>query len=118
MSVSGWDLVTGGGDIDEGAKLYAILAFAGSIVVLLGAVWALAHSGKSSAWAIATVGGVLAIVGSVWGWSDLSDFVAAGANTPGASFDYGVGLYLALVGGIAGFLAGLYGFARSSGPSI
>jgi len=118
VSVSGWDLVTGGGDIDEGAKLYAILAFAGSIVVLLGAVWALAAPANRLGWAIATVGGVLAIVGSVWGWSDLSDFVAAGDNTLGASFNYGVGLFLALAGGIAGLIVGLYGIGRSSGSSI
>jgi hypothetical protein len=118
VDISGWDLVTGSGDIEGGAKLYAILAFAGSIVVLLGAVWALAAPANRLGWAIATVGGVLAIIGSVWGWSDLSDFVAAGANTPGVSSDYGVGLFLALGGGIAGLLVGVYGFARSAGPSI
>jgi len=118
LSVSGWDLVTGSGDIGEGAKLYAILAFAGSIVLLLGALWALATPANRAPWAMAAIGGVLAIVGSVWGWSDLSDFVAAGANNPGASFNYGVGLYLALAGGIAGLVASFYGFARSSGPSV
>jgi ribosomal protein L40E len=118
VSVSGWDMVTGSGDVEGGAKFYAILAFAGSIVVLLGAVSALAAPANRLGWAIATVGGVLAIVGSVWGWTDLSDFVAAGANTPGVSSDYGVGLFLALAGGIAGLLVGLYGFGRSAGPSI
>jgi hypothetical protein len=118
LSVSGWDLVTGSGDIGEGAKLYAILAFAGSIVVLIGAVWALATPANRAPWAMAAIGGVLAIVGSIWGWSDLSDFVAAGENNPGASFNYGIGLYLALAGGIAGLAASVYGFARSSGPSI
>jgi hypothetical protein len=118
VNISGWDLVTGTGDIDEGAKTYAILAFAGSIVLLLGAVWAFIDPEMRFAWAMTIVGGVLAAVGSVWGWSDLSDFVAAGASTPGASLDYGIGLYLALAGGIAGLIAGLYGFGRSSAPSV
>jgi zinc-ribbon domain len=118
LSVSGWDLVTGSGDIGEGAKLYAILTFAGSIVFLLGALWALATPANRAPWVMAAIGGVLAIVGSAWGWSDLSDFVAAGANNPGASFNYGVGLYLALAGGIAGLFVGLYGFGRSAGPSV
>ena len=56
------------------------------------------------AWAMTIVGGVLAIVGSVWGWQDLNDFVAVGANAPEASIGYGAGLYMALVGGIAGVI--------------
>jgi hypothetical protein len=108
-SVSGWDLVTGGGGVQGGAKTYAILAFAGSIVLLIGALLALLNPGSKFAWATAIGGGMLAIVGSAWGWHDLSDIVAAGANTPEASIGYGAGLYMGLVGGIAGVVAGIVG---------
>jgi hypothetical protein len=109
ISASGWDLVTGGGDVQDGAKTYAILAFAGSIVLLLGAVWAFLDPEMRFAWAMTIVGGVLAIVGSVWGWQDFNDFVVVGASAPEASIGYGAGLYMALAGGIAGVIAGIMG---------
>ena len=109
ISASAWDLMTGSGDVQDGVKAYAILAFAGSIVLLLGAVWASLDPESKSAWAMTVVGGVMAIVGSVWGWQDLSDFVATGANTSETSIGYGAGLYMALAGGIAGVIAGIMG---------
>ena len=118
ISASGWDLMTGSGDVQDGVKTYAILAFAGSIVLLLGAVWAFLDPENRFAWAMTIVGGVLATVGSVWGWQDLSDFVSAGVNTPEASIGYGAGLYLALAGGIAGVIAGIMGRLGSSEQRI
>jgi hypothetical protein len=118
ISASGWDLMTGSGDVQDGVKTYAILAFAGSIVLLLGAVWAFLDPEMRFAWAMTIVGGVLATVGSVWGWQDLSDFVSAGVNTPEASIGYGAGLYLALAGGIAGVIAGIMGRLGASEQRI
>ena len=114
VSASGWDLVTGGGGLEGGAETYAILTFIGSIVVLVGAVWALATPGMKAAWAVAIVGGVLAIAGSAWGWNDLPGSFAIGDDTLGASMGYGTGLYLAMVGGIAGLIAGIAGIRRYS----
>ena len=118
ISASGWDLMTGSGDVQDGVKTYAILAFAGSIVLLLGALWAFIDAGMRFAWAMTIVGGALAVVGSVWGWQDLNDFVAVGANTPEASIGYGAGLYMALGGGIAGVIAGIVGWLGSAEPRI
>jgi len=118
ISASGWDLMTGSGDVQDGTQTYAILAFAGSIVLLLGALWAFVDAGMRFAWVMAIVGGVVVVVGSVWGWQDLSDFVAAGADTSEASIGYGAGLYMALVGGIAGVIAGIMGRLGSPKPLI
>jgi len=118
ISASGWDLMTGSGDVQDGVKTYAILAFAGSIVLLLGAVWAFLDPEMRFAWAMTIVGGVLAIVGSVWGWQDLNDFVVVGASAPEASIGYGAGLYMALAGGIAGVIAGIMGRLGASEQRI
>jgi hypothetical protein len=111
-SASGWDLVTGGGGLKGGAETYAIITFIGSIVVLVGAVWALATPRMKAAWAVAIAGGVLAIVGSAWGWNDLPGSFSIGDDTLGASMGYGAGLYLAMMGGIAGLIAGIVGIRR------
>ncbi len=118
ISATGWDLMTGSGDVQDGTQTYAILAFAGSIVLLLGALWAFVDPGMRFAWVMAIVGGVLVVVGSVWGWQDLSDFVATGADTAETSIGYGAGLYMALAGGIAGVIAGIMGRLGSPEPSI
>ena len=118
ISASGWDLMTGSGDVQDGAKAYAILAFSGGIVLLLGALWAFVDPGSRFAWFITIVGGVVVVVGSVWGWQDLSDFVATGANTSETSIGYGAGLYMALVGGIVGVIGGIMGRLGSPKPLV
>jgi len=81
-------------------ETYCLLAFAGSILALLGALLAVFAPAMKMPWAILVVGGVLAIVGAVWGLSDIET-----GSILGISVSYGYGLYLTLAGGILAFLA-------------
>lgn len=106
---SGWDLMTASGDVEEGPEAYAVVAFAGAFVLLLGALWALLDPLSKAAWLVALAGGVAAIAGSVWGGQSVNDIVFAGLGTGAAEITSGAGQYLTLAGGIAGVLAGIVG---------
>jgi hypothetical protein len=96
VSASAWD------GIKETAVSYFTLALVGSCVALLGALSALAAPKVKALWAILAVGGILAIVGAAWGFSDIE----TGAEM-GLSYGYGYGLYLTLVGGILALIGSL-----------
>ena len=106
---TGWELMTASGDIQDGAEPYAIMAFAGSIVLLLGAAWAFLDPGSKFAWAMTFVGGALAIAGSVWAWQVLNGIVFVGVNAAETTIDHGAGLDLTLGGGIAAIIASVIG---------
>lgn len=117
-SGSGWDLMTASGDVQDGVEPYAIIAFAGSMVLALGALWAFHDPESKFAWFMAFAGGVLAIVGAVWGWQGFNDIVFAGIGTAEASIDRGPGLDMTLGGGIAGVIASIAGRLGASEPRI
>jgi len=111
LHVSAWNAITGqysGGwaPLDE---VWAILALHAAILVLVGALSAVAAPRAKVPWGILGAGGVLAIASSVWGLCD----IRAGSLLD--ITDIGYGLYLTLVGGILGLigilrLRGLSGF--------
>ena len=106
---SGWDLMTESGDVQEGVEPYAILAFAGGVVLVLGAAWALADPQSKNSWATAALGGLLAIGGTAWGWQALSSYAFLGVDPTDVTISVGVGLYLTFGGGIAAVIAGIIG---------
>lgn len=108
-AASGWNLMMGSGDVQDGAEPYAILVFAGGILLLLGAVWALIDPNSKTAWATTAVAGLMVIAGSAWAWVALGDYVFAGVEAIEHSISHGVGLYLTIGGGVAGVLAGVVG---------
>ena len=110
--------MTGSGHVQDGAEPYSILVFAGSIVLLLGALWAFVDLRSKNAWATTVLGGLLVIGGSVWGWLALNDYAFAGVNAAEVSINHGAGLYLTIGGGIAGIIAGIVGRLGASGPSL
>jgi hypothetical protein len=115
---SGWDLMTASGDVEEGPEAYAILAFAGVFVLLLGALWALLDPLSKAAWFVAFAGGVAAIAGSIWGLQSVNDIVFAGVGSAGVTITGGSGQYATLAGGIAGVLAGIVGRIGASEPRV
>jgi len=121
VKVSGWDMATGHGLTNEQwashVEKYAVLTIIGGILIVIGASWALVTPLMRFAWVPAIVGGILAVVGCAWGWSDLNDFVAAGANSPGISIGYGAGWYMGMLGGVVGSITGVYAFRRSADTS-
>lgn len=107
-SASAWDSVTRAtvvGQLVE-REAWACLALAGAILILLGALSALAFPRTRMLWGILAIGGLLAIAGPAWGFSDIPT-----TGILGISVSYGTGVYLTLVGGILG-LSGVIGLMR------
>ena len=102
VSMSAWDSITEAEILGQPAEreTYCLLAFAGSILALVGALLAVFAPSMKVPWAILVVGGVLAIIGAVWGLSDIET-----GSILGISVSYGYGLYLTLAGGVLAFLA-------------
>ena len=102
FSVSAWDSITEttifGFPIER--QTYFCLAFAGATVALLSALTAVAVPKVKVLWAILAIGGMLAIAGAAWAFSDIET---------GYGISYGWGLYLILGGGILA-LIGIPGF--------
>jgi hypothetical protein len=108
-NLSAWDAMTGL-ELSDYSPLYLVwagLAFGAAIILLAGAVSAIAAPKAKAPWVILHVGGALVIAGFVAGLSDIRD----GGVT--AFSGYGCGLYLTLVGGILG-LTGIWGLRGSS----
>jgi hypothetical protein len=102
LSVSAWDSITKTTIMGEvmPCETYFCLAFAGAAVALLGALTAVAVPQVKALWAILAIGGILAIVGTTWAFSDI--------ETCGI-ISYGWGLYLTLGGGILALIGALSG---------
>jgi hypothetical protein len=107
--LSAWDAMTGlvAGDYSPLYLVWAGLAFGAALILLSGAVSAIAAPKAKAPWVIVHVGGALVIAGFVAGLSDIRD----GGVTVFSG--YGYGLYLTLVGGILG-LTGIWGLRGSS----
>jgi hypothetical protein len=101
LSASAWDSITratiGGEPVEREA--WACLALAGAILAVVGALAVLAIPKAKEFWGILGIGGILAIVGSAWGFSDIET-----GSILDISVSYGYGLYLTLVGGILGLV--------------
>lgn len=105
LNISAWDLITRTTvETEQLPRTYACLAFAGAVLVLLGALSVLAAPKAKALWGLLILGGLLAIAGSAWGFSDIET-----GSALGMSVNYGYGLYLTLVGGILGVI-GVLGF--------
>lgn len=115
---SGWDLMTASGDVEEGPEPYAIAAFAGAFVLLLGALWALLDPLSKAAWFVVLAGGVAAIAGSAWGLQSVNEVVFTGVGAAEAAITKGAGQYLTLAGGIAGGLASIVGRLGAAEPRV
>ncbi len=115
---SGWELMTAGGDVEEGPEAYAIIGFAGAWALLLGALWAMLDPLSKAAWFVVLAGAAAAIAGSVWGAQSAGDIVFAGAGNAAVTISRAWGLYLTLAGGIAGALASIVGRLGASEPRI
>lgn len=104
VSVSAWDSVTNatvmGGEV--GREAWACIALAGAILTMVGALSVLASPRTRMLWGILAIGGLLAIIGSAWGFSDIQT-----GGILGVSVGYGPGVYLTLVGGILGLVGAL-----------
>jgi len=55
-TASCWELMTGNGDVENGAAWYAITAFAGCMVLALGALWGFLDPKSRFAWTAAFAG--------------------------------------------------------------
>ncbi|MBM4462074.1 MAG: hypothetical protein FJ012_01900 [Chloroflexi bacterium] len=107
--LSAWDAMTGL-ELSDYSPLYLVwagLAFGAAIILLAGAVFAIAAPKAKAPWVIVHVGGALVIAAFASGLSDIRD----GGVTVFSG--YGYGLYLTLVGGILG-LTGIWGLRGSS----
>jgi uncharacterized BrkB/YihY/UPF0761 family membrane protein len=110
-NISAWDAMTGLTVWDY--RLYQIwagLAFGGALLLLGGALSALAAPRSKAPWVVLHIGGALAIIGFAAAVSEIRD---GGFGYPG----YGYGLYLTLVGGILG-LTGVMGLRGTSSASL
>jgi len=116
VSASAWDSVTNAKVMGEevGREGWALLALFGTILTLVGALFALASPKTKIAWGLLLTGGVLAVAGSVWAFSDIET-----GGALGVSAGYGAGLYLTLVGGLLGLIGGVLGlwFGANKGSS-
>jgi uncharacterized BrkB/YihY/UPF0761 family membrane protein len=116
-NLSAWDAMTGVVVPGDNAPLHLVwagLAFGAALILLVGALYAVAAPKAKAPWVMLHIGGALAIAGFVSGLSDIRDGLTI---LPG----YGYGLYLTLVGGILGLTGiwGLKGSFRSHGrPEI
>jgi hypothetical protein len=105
LNISAWDLITRATvETEQLPRTCACLAFAGAVLVLLEALSVLAAPKAKALWGLLTLGGLLAIAGSAWGFSDIETGPALGM-----SVNYGYGLYLTMIGGILGAI-GVLGF--------
>ena len=104
LNISAWNAIRepSGGSWTPLAEVWAILALHAAILVLVGALSAVAAPKAKVPWGILGAGGVLAIASSAWGLSDIRSGSLLDIT------DIGYGLYLTLVGGILG----LIGFLR------
>ncbi len=102
VSMTAWDSITEAKILGQPAEreMYCLLALAGGILALVGALLAVFAPAVKAPWASLVMGGVLAIVGAVWGLSDIET-----VSMMDFSVSYGYGLYLTLSGGILAFLA-------------
>lgn len=109
VSVSAWDSVTNATVMEGevGREAWACIALAGAVLTMMGALSALVSPRSRALWGVLVIGGLLAIIGSAWGFSDIQ---TGGAF--GVSVGYGPGVYLTLVGGILG-LVGVVGLWKS-----
>jgi hypothetical protein len=97
-SMSAWNIIRdfrGWAPLDE---VWATLALHAAILVLVGALSALAAPRAKAPWGILGAGGVLAIVSSAWGLYDIR------AGSLSYITGIGYGLYLTLAGGILGLI--------------
>jgi hypothetical protein len=103
-SASAWDSVTNakvaGGD-GVTREAWAFLTLFGAILTVVGAVYALASPRTKLPWGLLGIGGVFALIGAIWGLSDIET-----GSALGMSVSYGAGLYLTLLGGILGLAVG------------
>jgi len=121
VSASAWDSVINARIMGVEIERYdwTCIALAGAILTLVGALSALVSPKTRMLWVILAIGGLLAIIGSAWGFSDISHIPSGGilsggifgGGILGVSVGYGPGVYLTLVGGILG-LAGVLGLWR------
>lgn len=74
---------------------------------MAGALSALVLPRSRILWGILALGGLLAIIGAAWGFSDIDT-----GSAWGASVSYGAGIYLTLIGGIFG-LIGAFGLLKA-----
>lgn len=117
-SASAWDSVTRATVMNQHIKreVWACLAFAGVILILVGALSALVLARTKITWSILAIGGLLAIAGAAWGFSAIPTGGIVGISSSygvdlsqfGISVGHGVGVYLTLVGGVFG-LSGIIG---------
>jgi len=100
--MTAWDSITEAKILGQPAEreMYCLLALAGSILALVGALLAVLAPAVKAPWASLVLGSVLAIVGAVWGLSDIETI-----NMMDFAVSYGYGLYLTLSGGILAFFA-------------
>lgn len=117
-AASGWDLMTVSGDVGEGPEAYAIAAFAGAFVLLLGALWALMDPQSKAAWFAVFAGGAAAIAGSVWGGQTSGDIVFTGVGQAEVMITRASGEWATLAGGIAGVLFSIVGRIGAGEPRV
>jgi uncharacterized BrkB/YihY/UPF0761 family membrane protein len=107
-NISAWDAMTGLTTGDN-APLYLVwagLALGAALILVAGAVYAIAAPKAKAPWIIVHVGGALVIAGFVGGLCDIRD--GGVTNFSG----YGYGLFLTLIGGVLG-LIGILGVRPS-----
>lgn len=102
MSVSetGWGMT-------EGTNA-PYVALAGGVLTALGVLAALGDRKPISY--LMPLGGILAAIGGVWGYSKVSDAIG-GAAASAADVSVGYGIYLCIIGGVLG-LVGAYGMKQ------
>ncbi len=110
VGVSAWDLVTNATVLGEevGREAWACIAFSGAILLMAGALSALVLPTKKILWGVLALGGLLAIIGAAWGFSDIDT-----GSEFGASVSYGAGIYMTLIGGIFGFIGAIVGLWKA-----
>ena len=108
LHLSAWDAMTGRhfGDSAPLHEVWAGLAFGAALILLVGALYAIAAPKAKAPWVILHVGGAVAMAALAAAVSYFRDNQGLG---------YGYGLYLTLFGGILG-LTGIWGL-RGSFPS-
>lgn len=116
LSASAWDSVTTA-EVLIGEKAeresWAILALVGTVITLVSSLAAFAFPKAKLLWCLVGIGGILAVAGALWAFSDIDS-----GSVWGISVSHGIGLYLTFVGGIlcfiSGFLGLLFGLFRKS----
>jgi uncharacterized BrkB/YihY/UPF0761 family membrane protein len=111
-NLSAWNAMTGLTYYHRDFRLYEVwagLAFGAALILLVGALYAVAAPKAKAPWVMLHIGGALAIAA----------FAAAVSyiRVPGSILGYGYGLFLTLVGGILG-LTGVMGLRGTSSASL